>query len=125
MFSKKCFRVNITLTEDFPGKSPSVGVAPRTIYHPNIDFHSGSVCVDQLNSSWDNIKKTNPNQLLLSIVEYVLPGLLLSPNPEDPLNKEAAEMYRSNIYQWKQRAVECLKDKSVLFENVSNYSPEF
>lgn len=87
--------IRFTIPEQFPFKSPSVGFVQH-IYHPNIDFSSGSVCLDTLNSQW------SPMFTLLSLVETQLPYLLSYPNPADPLNKEAASQYTADktAFSW-------------------------
>ncbi len=52
------------------------------IYHPNIDL-DGNVCLNILRKDWKPVLNINH-------VIFGLETLFLSPNPEDPLNKEAA-----------------------------------
>ncbi|CAL6063014.1 Ubiquitin-conjugating_enzyme E2 [Hexamita inflata] len=86
-FNCKMIKAVITLTNAFPHKSPSIGVAPNSIWHPNVDFDSGSVCVNLLNSQW------NDKMELKSILELILPTLLENPGTKDPLNAIAAKQY--------------------------------
>lgn len=77
------FRARILLPEEFPFKSPSVGFVTK-VWHPNIDFASGSVCLDVLNDKW------SPSTTLASVFQVLLPQLLASPDPTSPLNQDAA-----------------------------------
>jgi ubiquitin-conjugating enzyme E2 M len=52
------------------------------VYHPNLDLE-GNVCLNVLREDWKPVLKIN------SII-YGLHHLFLEPNPEVPLNKEAA-----------------------------------
>lgn len=91
------WHVRFTLPETFPFASPSVGFVER-IYHPNVDEPSGSICLDALNKTW------SPSFTILHIVESLLPVLLASPNPDDPLNRDAAHLLKTNAEAFKERA---------------------
>uniref|UniRef100_A0A8C0FQJ6 NEDD8-conjugating enzyme UBC12 n=1 Tax=Bubo bubo TaxID=30461 RepID=A0A8C0FQJ6_BUBBB len=58
------------------------------VYHPNIDLE-GNVCLNILREDWKPV-------LTINSIIYGLQYLFLEPNPEDPLNKEAAEVLQSN-----------------------------
>lgn len=58
------------------------------IYHPNID-RLGRICLDILKDKWSPALQIRT--VLLSIQ-----ALLSAPNPDDPLNNEAAELWKNN-----------------------------
>ena len=58
------------------------------VYHPNIDLE-GNVCLNILREDWKPV-------LSVSSIIFGLQYLFLDPNPDDPLNKEAAEALREN-----------------------------
>ena len=95
-YEGRVFSVLITLPIDYPFKSPSVGFV-ENIFHPNVDYQSGSICLNVLNQEW------TPVYNLTSILETLLPQLLTYPNPEDPLNEEAAQLLKDDIEAFKAR----------------------
>uniref|UniRef100_A0A7S1THK1 UBC core domain-containing protein n=1 Tax=Compsopogon caeruleus TaxID=31354 RepID=A0A7S1THK1_9RHOD len=76
------FYFTIKVPVEYPHKAPKVHCETK-VYHPNIDLE-GNVCLNILRQDWKPI-------LTLSSVLYGLQLLFLEPNPDDPLNKEAAE----------------------------------
>ncbi|EFJ13953.1 hypothetical protein SELMODRAFT_121306 [Selaginella moellendorffii] len=75
----------------YPHEAPKVKCKTK-IYHPNIDLE-GNVCLNILREDWKPVLSIN------SII-YGLQYLFLDPNPEDPLNQEAAEVLRTNPKQF-------------------------
>lgn len=80
------WKILIEFPDKYPFKSPSIGFIDK-IYHPNVDFRSGSICLNVLNEEWQ------PIYTIKHILDTFLPQLLTYPNADDPLNIEAAENY--------------------------------
>jgi len=91
------WQVRFTIQEGFPFTSPSVGFVQR-VYHPNVDEESGSICLDALNKAW------SPSFTIKHIVETILPFLLSYPNPDDPLNRDAAHLMKTNLEAFNSKA---------------------
>ena len=101
------WHIRFTVSTTFPFTSPSVGFVQH-ILHPNVDWASGSVCLDALNKKW------SPIFTLRHIVETLLPYLLAYPNADDPLNREAAAMMRDHAEAYAAKVVETTKKFGVI-----------
>ena len=99
------WKLTITFPEKYPYKSPSIGFLDA-IYHPNIDLKSGTICLNVLNEEWQ------PIYTLKHILETFIPQLLTYPNPDDPLNIEAAEMYKSDYEKFKKCVTDFIKKQN-------------
>eukprot|EP01087_Luapelamoeba_hula_P005322 TRINITY_DN15401_c0_g1_i1.p1 TRINITY_DN15401_c0_g1~~TRINITY_DN15401_c0_g1_i1.p1 ORF type:complete len:212 (-),score=34.04 TRINITY_DN15401_c0_g1_i1:172-807(-) len=82
MYTNACFHFNVEVPTNYPYDPPKV-VCATPIYHPNIDTE-GHVCLNILRAEWMPV-------LSLGSVVFGLMTLFLEPNPDDPLNKEAAQ----------------------------------
>jgi len=71
----------------YPHEPPKVKCETQ-VYHPNIDLE-GNVCLNILREDWKPV-------LTINSIVYGLQYLFLEPNPEDPLNKDAADVLQSN-----------------------------
>jgi len=91
------FQLQLFLPEDYPMSPPKV-VFVTKIYHPNID-KLGRICLDILKDKWSPALQIRT--VLLSIQ-----ALLSAPNPDDPLNNQVAELWKSNEAQALQNAKE-------------------
>eukprot|EP00127_Corallochytrium_limacisporum_P003712 Clim_evm44s152 gene=Clim_evmTU44s152 len=81
------FTFTFKVSTQYPHEAPKVKCEQK-IYHPNIDLE-GNVCLNILREDWKPV-------LSINSVIYGLQYLFLEPNPDDPLNKEAANVLREN-----------------------------
>lgn len=68
------------------------------VYHPNVDS-IGRICLDILKDKWSPALQIRT--VLLSIQ-----ALLSAPNPDDPLDNDVAEMWKTNEAEAHRRAAE-------------------
>ena len=83
------FGLVVSLPADYPFKPPLVTFATR-IYHPNVTNDSlGNICLGALKpENW------KPASRLLGVLEAVR-GLLIEPQPDDPLEARIADEYKN------------------------------
>lgn len=84
------FQLEMFLTDEYPMAAPKLRFLTR-VYHPNIDY-VGRICLDILKDKWSPALQIRT--VLLSVQ-----ALLSAPNPDDPLNNEAAELWNKNLEQ--------------------------
>ncbi|KAJ1726359.1 NEDD8-conjugating protein ubc12 [Coemansia biformis] len=77
------FKFQFEIGDGYPHDAPKVRCL-QTIYHPNIDTE-GHVCLNILREDWKPV-------LNIQAVIFGLHMLFQEPNPDDPLNKDAAKL---------------------------------
>ena len=86
-YSGGLFEINVEIPrEGYPFKPPKI-VFNSKIYHPNIK--NGSICLSTLKDEW------SPALSLYKIL-MTIQTLLADPNPDDPLDTDAANEFKSN-----------------------------
>ena len=80
-YSGFCFEIVIRIQNEYPFKPPSVYFLTK-IFHPNIHFETGEVCLDIIKNSWKPVFN-------LVILLDCLRDLLSHPNADSPLNCDA------------------------------------
>lgn len=80
-YSSGKFLFRVEIGQNFPIDPPKIKCVQK-IYHPNIDLQ-GNVCLNILREDWLPVLSLNSVLLGLNF-------LFLEPNPNDPLNKDAA-----------------------------------
>lgn len=81
------FKFVFKVPKNYPHDPPKV-VCTQRVFHPNIDT-DGNICLNILREEW------NPVLSILAVVTG-LQFILLEPNADDPLNKDAAVILQSD-----------------------------
>jgi len=100
MYQSATFLFSILIPNTYPYEPPKVH-CETLVYHPNIDLE-GHVCLNILRQDWMPV-------LSLGSVIFGLMTLFLEPNPEDPLNKEAATLMLENRKSFEQNVRQSLR----------------
>ncbi|XP_022218933.2 ubiquitin-conjugating enzyme E2 5A-like [Drosophila obscura] len=89
------FELDFFFPEEYPHVPPEVAFRTK-IYHCNVSTF-GSICMDILADNWSPVLTVE--KLLLSIM-----SLMSDANPDDPMDLEMAQLYKSNREHYDQNA---------------------
>jgi len=98
------FTFSFKVSQNYPHEPPKVKCETK-VYHPNIDLE-GNVCLNILREDWKPV-------LTINSIVYGLQYLFLEPNPEDPLNKEAADVLQNNRRQFESNVRKAMSGQMV------------
>ena len=94
------YNFSINIPKTYPHKAPKVHCDTQ-IFHPNINVE-GAVCLNILRDDWKPILTVNA--VILGLI-----FLFIEPNPDDPLNHEAAELMRNDFSEFESAVLKTLK----------------
>ncbi|EPY42569.1 peroxin-4 [Angomonas deanei] len=86
-FAGGTFQLLLHVPKDYPMVPPAATFLTK-VFHPNIEFHSGKVCLDILKSRW------SPAWTLSSVCRAIL-SLLADPESSSPFNCDAGNLVRA------------------------------
>ena len=98
------YKFTVTIDNEYPYKPPRVH-CDTPVYHPNIDTE-GNVCLNILRADWSAVLGVTP--VILGLL-----FLFIDPNPNDPLNKDAAKVQRENMNQFRENIRRSLMGYSI------------
>lgn len=79
------FEVKINLPSNYPMSPPKI-VFITKIFHPNVNYETGEICLDVLKDQWTPV-------WTLESACFAILDLMTHPNPDSPLNCDAGKLY--------------------------------
>ena len=107
------FTFDFKVPKSYPHDPPKV-LCETTVFHPNIDME-GHVCLNILREDWKPV-------LTMQSILMGLHFILLEPNPDDPLNKEAAKMMVDNRAHFQQTVTRTFRGGTYPMPDGKTYS---
>ncbi|KAI9714029.1 MAG: hypothetical protein M1820_000759 [Bogoriella megaspora] len=90
------WKLHLDIPKEYPS-APPTACFRTTIWHPNVEQTSGSVCVDTLKRDWES-------KLTLRDILVTISCLLIYPNPASALNAEAGALLQEDFGAFSRRA---------------------
>ena len=99
------FKLYLEFPKNYPEDPPKLKFVTK-IYHPNISFNDGVVCISSLSSDWD------PSSNIIKVI-YSIYDLLKKPNLGHGLNQEALSLYQNDYEKFSKKVKETIKANSL------------
>ncbi|KAJ1833989.1 NEDD8-conjugating protein ubc12 [Coemansia sp. RSA 2706] len=103
-YQKGEFRFSFHVPANYPHEAPKVRCLQR-IFHPNID-PEGHICLNILREDWKPV-------LNIQAVIFGLRMLFQTPNPDDPLNKDAARLLVDNEPEFARTVLSAMRGRMI------------
>jgi ubiquitin-conjugating enzyme E2 M len=107
------YEFSISIPDTYNFNPPKVFCNTK-IYHPNIDL-KGNVCLNILREDW------KPTLNISTVIAGIF-FLFTDPNPNDPLNHDAAEVMRDNFNQFVLNVKKSLKGGNLYGEDFPRFT---
>lgn len=98
------FKLSVSFSDRYPFNPPDVRFITK-IFHPNVGS-SGTICLDVIKDKWSPVLSFY--KVLLSIQ-----SLLTDPNPDSPLNGEAANLYNRSKREYKNMCQKYIRENTI------------
>ena len=98
------FKFEINFPTDYPNSPPEV-ICKTNIYHMNIN-ENGEICVSSQKGNWKDAKDITT--VLLSI--FII---FSKPNPDSPLRRDIAQLYKSNPEEYEKKVKDHCKNFAI------------
>eukprot|EP00033_Pygsuia_biforma_P000979 GCRY01001122.1.p1 GENE.GCRY01001122.1~~GCRY01001122.1.p1 ORF type:complete len:166 (-),score=19.16 GCRY01001122.1:169-666(-) len=108
------FNAIMEFPKEYPNRPPKMTFTSE-MWHPNIYFPSGEVCISILHEPGDDeygYEKASERWLPVHTVESIVVSvisMLSTPNDESPANIEAAKMWRETPSEFKKRVARTVR----------------
>jgi peroxin-4 len=86
-FEGGVYEIELQVPSDYPIVPPLARFAPKKMFHPNVRFATGEICLDILKASW------SPAWTLQAVCRAIQ-TLMSHPEHDSPLNCDAGNMLR-------------------------------
>lgn len=108
-YENALFKLLLTFPQNYPEDPPDIKFLTK-IYHPNVSIDDGIICVSSKASDWDK------NTSLIDVI-YSIYDLLIRPNLDHGLNKEALSLCKNDFENFKKKAKEFTAQNAILINN--------
>ena len=100
------FKLSLEFPKNYPEDPPKIKFVTK-IFHPNVSFNDGRICISSLSSEWD------PTSNIINVI-YSIYDLLKKPYLGHGLNSEALSLYQNDFEKFSKKVKEVIKQNSLV-----------